>query len=137
MDNIEKKISRYDINKDQNLKLEIIIEEIIDLINTEEDEKNILKLKNHLDNFKKILRDNKENIDIKDNNIFNKYPDKNDDNFLNKLMNKKEFAISKYNKDDFLKINNEDFLNYLRIKNLLKNFYHLKPLIKLFFYFTV
>ena len=38
MDNIEKKISRYDINKDQNLKkLEIIIEEIIDLINTEED----------------------------------------------------------------------------------------------------
>jgi len=122
MDNIEKNISRYDINKDQNLKkLEIIIEEIIDLINTEEDEKNILKLKNHLDNFKKILRDNKENIDIKDNNLFNKYPDKNDDNFLNKLMNKKEFAISKYNKDDFLKINN-DFFELSKNQKFIKKF---------------
>jgi hypothetical protein len=108
IDNINKKIKKYNIKTDKNLKkAEKLIEEILLLIEKEKDNKKEMELKMELNKLKNLFYENKE--ELINNSNYPIYPDKNDENFLEKLLSKKEFFINRYNKKDFTNINNDFF----------------------------
>ena len=103
MSNVNNILNNYDLDKDKDLdKLEKKINNLLEqleFVDNKNDEERIL---NKINEIKELIKD------VKYSNSY-KYPDYDDNNFIKKIMSKKEFAINKINKEDIEGVNKEFF----------------------------
>ena len=113
MQNINSYINSYDLNNDKNFnKIEKIIIKLLKSYNKSYNENEKSEILKKIEKIKDLLKSEKKNV-------FKKYPDYDDSNFISKLMNKEEFAISKYSNED-KKFIEKDFFQLTKNQKFLK-----------------
>jgi len=106
-------INSYDLNNDENFnKIQKKINKLLESYNKSFDENEKTEILKKIEKIKDILKNEKKNV-------FKKYPDYDDSNFISKLMNKEEFAISKYSDEDKKNIK-KDFFQLTKNQKFLK-----------------
>ena len=113
MQNINSYINSYDLNNDKNFnKIEKTIIKLLKSYNKSYNENEKSEILKKIEKIKDLLKSEKKNV-------FKKYPDYDDSNFISKLMNKEEFAISKYSNED-KKFIEKDFFQLTKNQKFLK-----------------
>ena len=105
-------INSYDLNNDKNYnKIEKKINKLLELYNKSYDENEKSEVLKKIEKIKRLLENKEE--------VFKKYPNYDDNNFISKLMNKEEFAIDKYTVED-KKFIEKDFFQLTKNQKFLK-----------------
>ena len=103
MSNVNNILNNYDLDKDKDLdKLEKKINNLLEQLEFVDNKNDEEKILNKINEIKELIKD------VKYSNSY-KYPDYDDNNFIKKIMSKKEFAINKINKEDIEGVNKEFF----------------------------